>query len=610
MSIEEIKNFVLYQAEKAIEKVFEQKPKMIILTYPPDIYLGDFTIECFSLAKEFILSASNGSTISLPKLDNSVLNLANRIKKSSEEIAKKIKEEIKLNEIIEEVRVVGPYLNFKINKAFLFKEILSEIIEKGNNFGDEKEIGKEKQIMVEYLCPNTNKPLHIGHIRNGVLGMAVANLFQCLGNKVLKVNLNNDRGIHICKSMLAWQKWANGQTPELIGVKGDHFVGQWYIRYYQEANKNLEIEEELKKEAREMLQKWEAGNSEIIKLWQMMNKWAYQGFEETYKELGLKFDIFNYESETYKLGKEIVEYGLKKGIFIKTGEGAVIAELENSQKITLLRQDGTAVYITQDLGTAKSRFDNYQIDELIYVIGKEQDFYFKNLLKILEKLGFEWFKKMRHLSYGMINLPEGKMKSREGKVIDADDLISEMNKLAIEEIKKRHSELSLDEINERAKKIGIAAIKFYLLRVNPKQEIAFNPSESISFDGFTGPYCQYVYARASGILQKTNLSISDADKLKDIDFSVLNNERESTLLRYLIQFPEKIKLSANEFNPSIIAEHIFEIAKAFNNFYAFCPAFSAENENLKKARLILIKATAIAIKKGLELLGIEVLKKM
>ena len=587
---------ILTKTEEAINKNFGKKPKIPDLIYPPNVSFGDFAIGCFSLAKEF--------------------------KKSPEEISKNLSEAIKPDEIIKEIQAVGPYVNFKINKDLLFKEILGEIFSaKGGpasggsgkkNFGN-SEIGEGKQMMIEYLSPNTNKPLHLGHIRNGVLGMAISRLLKSVGYKIIKANLINDRGIHICKSMLAWQKWGNGETPKSAGIKGDHFVGQWYVRYYKEADKSLEAKEQLEKEAQGMLQKWEAGDSEIIKLWKMMNEWVYQGFEKTYKELGLEFDVLNYESETYKLGKEIIKTGLKKGVFVKAEDGAVITELENNQKITLLRQDGTAVYVTQDLGTAKLRFENYQLDELIHITGIEQDFYFKNLFKILKMLGFEWAGKLRHLFYGMVNLPDGKMKSREGKVVDADDLISEMKNLAAEEIKKRHPELSLSEINERAGKIGVGAIKFYLLRVNPKQEINFNPKESISFDGFTGPYIQYAFARASSIFQKAekkNLSMSDINRLDSVDFSVLGDEKELILLRYLIQFPEKIKLAVEEFNPSIIAEHIFEIAKAFNNFYAFCPVLSAESENLIKARLALVGAIAIVLKSGLDLLGIEILEEM
>ena len=371
MSAKKIKNLIISRVEKAINEIFNKKPAGLVLSYPPTVDLGDFAIECFSLARELALSLPNG------------------LEKSPEEISKSLAEAIKPDEIIKEIKAVGPYLNFKVDKTLLFKEVLEEIFSEKENFGNSETCPEDirpssveapsRRIMIEYLSPNTNKPLHLGHIRNGVLGMAISRLLESVGYKVIKANLINDRGIHICQSMLAWKKWGNAETPESAGAKGDHFVGKWYVRYHQEFNKNSENGEALEKESREMLQKWEAADSEIIKLWKMMNKWVYQGFEETYKELGLEFDVLNYESETYKLGKEIVDEGLKNGVFVKTDDGAIIAELENGQKITLLRADGTSVYITQDLGTAKLRFDNYQPDELIYITGIEQDFHFKNL---------------------------------------------------------------------------------------------------------------------------------------------------------------------------------------------------------------------------------------
>ncbi len=579
MSVEDIKNFILERIKEAVFKIFNKKINGLDLIYPPDVFLGDFSFECFPLAKE--------------------------LKESPENIAKKIAANISLAEPIEAAQAVGPYLNFKFDGRFLLKEILSEIFSQKEDFGNSK-IGEEKLVIVEYLSPNTNKPLHLGHVRNGVLGMAIVNLLESVGYKVIKANLINDRGIHICQSMLAWKKWANGETPESVGIKGDHFVGKWYVRYHQEASKNPQLEEE----ARELLKKWEMGDPETIELWKTMNNWVYQGFEETYKELGLKFDVFDYESETYKLGKKIVEDGLKKGIFKKSEDGAIIVELPDGQKITLIRKDGTSVYITQDLGTAESRFKRFNPEKLIYVVGVEQEFHFKTLFKILEMLGFERVNNLRHLSYGMVNLPEGKMKSREGKVVDADDLIEGMKELALEEILKRYQKISKEEAMERAKKIGVGAIKFYLLRVKPNQEINYNPEESISFEGFTGPYVQYAYARASAILKKAESEKAEKDKESGVMINHNIEKEELILLRYLIQFPEKIRAAANDFNPAILAEHLFETAKAFNHFYSFCPVLTAKDENLIKTRLALVKATLIVLKKGLNLLGIEELKEM
>jgi arginyl-tRNA synthetase len=472
VSIERIKNDILNQTEEAVKKVFGEKPEILHLGFPPEVNLGDFSVECFPFAKQF--------------------------KKSPTEIAKLLVDEIPSGTIIQKAEAVGPYLNFKVLNAVLFGDVCAEITAKGDAFGNSS-IGHEQRVMVEYLSPNTNKPLHLGHIRNGALGMSVSNLLEATGHTVIKANLVNDRGVHICKSMLAWQKWANGATPKSEGVKGDHFVGQWYVRYAQEAEKKVHLEEEIQ----EMLQKWEFGDSETIELWKTMNSWVYDGFAETYQKLGLEFDTFYYESDTYKLGRDIIEEGLAKKVFYQDDRGAIIFDLPEAEfgrdkqgqlkKVTVLRADGTSVYMTQDIGTALLKVTEHKLDRSIYVVGSEQNHHFQCLFKILESLGYPWAKGCYHLSYGMVYLPEGKMKSREGKIVDADDLIEEMQELATEEIRKRDPEnnLSEKEIKNRAAKIGVGAIKFYLLRVRPSQDIHFDPEESISFEGFTGPYCQY-----------------------------------------------------------------------------------------------------------------------
>jgi len=598
MNIEDIKNEILKKVEDGIEKVFKEKIEelKLYLEFPPNVNFGDFTLNCFQAAK--------------------------KIGENPQKIAQLVAKEISPNDLIEKAEAVGPYLNFKVKNDVLFKSVCSEIITKDEIFGN-SEIGKGKRVMVEYLSPNTNKPLHLGHIRNGALGMAISNLFEATGHAVIKANLINDRGVHICKSMLAWQKWGEGKTPESEGKKGDHFVGDWYVRYSKEAEKN----ENLENEVQEMLKKWEKGDPETLELWKTMNNWVYDGFGKTYQRLGLKFDAFYYESNTYQLGKDIVEEGLKKGVFYRDEKGAVIFELPEEfgrdekgeiKKVTLLRADGTSVYMTQDLGTALLKFNEYNLDQSIYVVGSEQNHHFKSLFKILESLGYSWAKGCEHLSYGMVYLPEGKMKSREGKVVDADDLIEEMGKLARKEIEKREKNLSKEELNSRAAKIGMGAIKFYLLRIHPSQDIYFNPEESISFDGFTGPYCQYAYARTAGILK--NAAVADvalADMLRNafldiekIDFSLLKTQEELLLAQKLIQFPDEIISATDEFNPSRIVQHIYETAKVFNQFYHLHPVISAENKELAKARLALVKATAIALKKGLNLLGIEELEKM
>lgn len=588
MSIQDIKTAILTETENAIEKSFGQKPAGLRLDFPPNIELGDFTVECFPLAKQ--------------------------LRKNPAQIAQSIAAEISIGDLIQEVKPVGAYLNFKVSPAALFGDVCSEIISQGKSFGN-SQIGQNQRVMVEYLSPNTNKPLHLGHLRNGALGMAMANLLKATGHKVIRASLINDRGIHICKSMLAWQKLANGQTPEAANMKGDHFVGRWYVRYFQESDKNPHLEEEIQT----MLQKWEAGDKQTIDLWKEMNDWVYQGFDQTYKTFGLKFDVFYYESNTYKLGKDIIATGIKKNVFYKNDSGAIVFDLPqdefcldkdgNPKKTTVLRSDGTSVYITQDLGTALLKVKKHRLDRSIYVVGSEQNYYFKTLFKILESLEYSWAKGLYHLSYGMVYLPEGKMKSREGKVADADDLIAEMTNLAAEEIKKRDPDgkLSEQQIQQRAAKIGVGAIKFYLLRVNPQQDIHFNPRESISFDGATGPYCQYAYARCSGILRNAQQAKIN---LSDINFSLLGNQEERLLIKKLLQFPAEIEASTMQFNPGRIAMHLYETAQSFNQFYHQYSVLSAESQELIKARLTLVQAAANALKKGLILLGIEALEEM
>ena len=591
MRIIDLKEKINNRLGKAIKKATGKKLKNFELSFPPDSKLGDFAFECFSLAK--------------------------KIGKSPTEISLAIASNFDSDEIFEKVSATGPYLNIKITNFALFS-ILEEILSQKDSFGKSK--NEKEKVMIEYLGPNTNKPLHLGHARNGSLGTALANILEKTGCEVLKANIINDRGIHICKSMLAYQKWGEDSTPESLKMKGDYFVGHWYVKYNQELPNNPEMENEVQ----EMLQKWESGDKETLKLWKKMNEWVYAGWKTTLEELGFKFDVIDYESENYKLGKNVVNEGLKKGVFEKNESGAVIFNLSeeefgldkdgNAKKITLARADGTSVYITQDIGTAVFRAEKYNLDRLIYVVGLEQVYHFQCLFKILKSLGYKWAKNLFHLSYGMITLPEGKMKSREGKVVDADDLILEMKKIANKEVRKRISaqggpasgweKISDEEINERARKIALGAIKFYFLRVGATQNIEFNPQESVSFDGFTGPYCQYAYARIASILRKRGNE-------KNIDFKILgNNLEERELIKKIIEFPDLIKKSASEYNPSIIAVNTFETAQLFNKFYQKHKVLNAETEELKNARLALIQAVQILLKVGLNLLGIEVLEKM
>ncbi len=577
------------EVEKTVIETLGEKPKNIILTFPPEITLGDFTLECFSLGRQF--------------------------KKAPAEIAKIISEKLNVDksDIIEKAEAAGPYVNIKIFSNSLFQSVCGEVVAKGESFGN-FEGGKSQKIMVEYLSPNTNKPLHLGHVRNGSLGMALANLFKKAGASVIKTSLINDRGIHICKSMLAWQKWGKNSTPESAGLKGDHFVGKWYVRYAEEAQKNPELE----KEIHAMLKKWEAGDPEVVDLWKKMNQWVYGGFSETYKNFGLEFDKYYFESENYKLGKDIIGEGLAKKIFRKETDGSVVFHLpekefgsdkDGRKKLaTLLRADGTSVYITQDLGTALLKMKEFDLDRSIYVVGSEQNYHFKVLFKILKSLGYKWADELQHLSYGMVYLPEGKMKSREGTVVDADDFISEIVKLAEDGIRERDVEnkISKEEAGVRAKKIATGAIKFYMLRVNPVQDIYFSPKESISLEGFTGPYCQYAFARISNIIKNAEAM----PEVNTTDFSVLISDEERLIAQKIIQFTDEILKSLEELNPSRIATHIFELAKIFNQFYHLHPVLKAEDEKTKHARLVLIQSVAIVLQKGLNLLGIETLERM
>lgn len=588
MPVARIKEAILKKISAAARKAYGRPTDLLEIGFPPSTEMGHFAVGCFPLAKQF--------------------------RRSPAEIAANIVAQIEPDDVVSKAGAAGPYINLEIHEDLLFGDVCRYIIGRDSEYGS-SDIGRGKRAMVEYLAPNTNKPLHLGHLRNGALGMAVANMYQATGHWVVKANLVNDRGVHICKSMLAWQRWGNGATPESEGVKGDHFVGKYYVRYAQEAEKNPNLENEIQ----QMLQKWEAGDPQTIELWRTMNGWVYDGFAETYRRFGLIFDTFYYESDTYKLGKDIIEQGLEKKVFALDSRGNTVFFLPEEQfgrdkngepkRVTVLRADDTALYITQDIGTAVLKITDHNLDYSIYVVGSEQEYHFKCLFAILAALGYEWARNCYHLSYGMVYLPEGKMKSREGKIVDADDLIAEMVNLAEDEIRRRDPDgiLSEAEIKDRAEKIGVGAIKFYLLRVRPTQSINFDPAESISFDGFTGPYCQYAYARICSIIEKAK---PDQTHLKEPDFSILGNSEEVQLLQKLIQFPEEVKGAVEDLNPSKVAAHIFNTAKAFSQFYNKHPVLQAGSDELIAARMALIQATAVVLKNGLNLLGVEVLEKM
>ena len=526
--------------------------------------------------------------------------------------------------VIADFNAVKGFLNLVIAPASwigLLTDIHQDV-----QFGLTEATDHSPLVMIEYSSPNTNKPLHLGHVRNNLLGCALANIMAANGNRVVKTNIVNDRGIHICKSMLAWLKYGNGATPESTGIKGDHLIGDYYVafdKHYKEQIKKLMeegmSEEEAKNEAplikaaREMLVKWENNDPEVRALWRKMNEWVYAGFDVTYKALGVSFDKIYYESETYLEGKEKVLEGLDKGLFFRKEDGSVWADLtpEGLDEKLLLRSDGTSVYMTQDIGTAKLRFRDYPIDKMIYVVGNEQNYHFQVLSILLDKLGFEWGKDLVHFSYGMVELPNGKMKSREGTVVDADDLVAEMigsaRKMSEDKINKL-TDLSEDEANEIARIVGLGALKYFILKVDARKNMLFNPAESIDFNGNTGPFIQYTYARIRSILRKASEGgISIPETLSaQTDLS----EKEISLIQMLADFPNVVKQAGSDYNPSCIANYCYDLVKEYNQFYHDFSILHEENENKKTFRLVLSAEISKIIRTGMGLLGIEVPERM
>ena len=515
--------------------------------------------------------------------------------------------------------VVKGFLNLIINDAFytnFFNSIYTD-----SSFGFVSPTADDKAIMVEYSSPNTNKPLHLGHVRNNLLGFSIAEIMKASGKKVYKTQIINDRGIHICKSMLAWQKYGNGETPTSTGLKGDKLVGNYYVKFDQEYKKEIaqlisegKTEEEAKKdaplllEAQQMLLKWEAGDNQVVSLWTEMNSWVYKGFEVTYNNMGVDFDTLYYESDTYLLGKDVVTQGIEKGVFYKKEDGSVWCDLTDDgldEKI-VLRSDGTAVYMTQDIGTAIQRVKDYaDVGGMVYTVGNEQDYHFQVLFLILKKLGFDWAKQLHHLSYGMVDLPSGKMKSREGTVVDADDLMVEMTKTA-KEISEELGKLdgySEEEKQELYKTIGLGALKYFILKVDPKKRILFDPKSSVDFQGNTGPFIQYTYARIQSIIRKADFEYS---KSVSIDL----HQKEKELLKQLALFPETIQQAATNYSPAIIANYTYDLVKEFNSFYQNVSILGEENKDKKVFRVQLAHKVAETIKSAFSLLGIEVPERM
>lgn len=588
-----LKQYITQNVLEAIQNVYQINPESVEIQFTRKEFEGDYTLVVFPLIRT--------------------------LKGKPEDIGTKIGENLVENNKITAFNVVKGFLNMSLNSV----DFLENYAQNAQNatFGITKVDENSRTVMVEYSSPNTNKPLHLGHVRNNLLGFSVAQIIEAAGNNVIKTQIINDRGIHICKSMIAWEKFGNGETPESTNMKGDHLVGKYYVefdKHYREEIKALvaqgKTEEEAKKEApifleaQKMLRQWEAHDPKVIELWQTMNGWVYDGFAKTYKRLGVAFDEYLYESNTYILGKDIVEEGLNKGVFFKKDDGSVWIDLteDGLDEKLVLRSDGTSVYITQDLGTAVERFkNNPTLEELTYVVGNEQDYHFKVLFLILKKLGFSWADALHHLSYGMVDLPNGKMKSREGTVVDADELMEDVYitaKEISEELGKLDG-LSEDEKAELYETIAMGALKYYILKVDPKKRILFDPKESVDFNGNTGPFIQYTFARIQSLLRKESPKEFDAN-------SIQLNDAEKEIIRALYDFEDTINKAAVEMSPALIANYVYELVKLFNSFYQNNPILKNEDENVKNFRLYLSQWVANTIQNSLRLLGIGVLERM
>ncbi len=543
-----------------------------------------------------------------------IFPLVKILKKSPDILGNEIGEALLKLDFVEKYQVVKGFLNINL-KPGTFAEIFGSLDENLHHTAS-----KNQTVMVEYSSPNTNKPLHLGHIRNNLLGYSVSQILKEDGYHVIKTQIINDRGIHICKSMLAWEKSGKGETPESTGLKGDKLVGNYYVEFDKNYKKEIETlksegldEDAAKKkapsilEAQKMLLDWENGDEHVRNLWKTMNQWVYEGFAQTYKNLGVDFDQVQYESNTYLLGKDLIQEGLDKGVFFKKSDGSVWIDLtdEGLDQKLLLRSDGTSVYMTQDLGTAVERFKNNDLQKLIYTVGNEQDYHFQVLFKILKKLGYQWADHLYHLSYGMVELPEGKMKSREGTVVDADDLIREMCETA----KEKAQELGkLENISEADKEksyetVGLGALKYFILKVDPKKKMMFNPAESIDFNGNTGPFIQYTYARIQSLLEK-------AGTIGNFNSETDTNKSEKELIMLLSNYRETVAKAADTLSPAIVANYVYEVVKSYNSFYQNNPILNNEDENVKDFRLKLSEITGKTIKKSLSLLGIGVVNRM
>lgn len=552
------------------------------LENPPDPGMGDLGFPMFMFAKKF----RKGPPV------------------IAREVVEILSGDVELAEY-GRVQSQGPYVNVFVSREKATESVLKNILLSPESYGKTNSLSGRK-IMIEFSSPNTNKPLHLGHLRNDALGESASRILKFLGAEVYKVCIINNRGVHICKSMLAYKKFGNNETPESLGVKSDRFVGDFYVKFAKWASEDPGAEEE----AQEMLRKWEAGDPDTVALWKKMNNWAVSGMERTYKRTGVSFDKYYFESDTYLLGKDAIAKGLEEKIFYKDEEGTTWVDLteENLDKKVLLRKDGTSVYITQDIGTAIQRHNDWPFDQLVYVVGSEQIYHFKVLFLVLKKLGYSWADMLYHLSYGMVNLPEGRMKSREGTVVDADDLIDSLRDMAVEEIKVKNREEAVGDINDVAEKIALGALHYFLLQVTPSKDMLFNPKESLSFNGDTGPYLQYMGARITSVLKKAEASPSVQGAVSD--YSLLDEEYEWELLKLLAKFPDVVDEAGRNMDPSRIALYLYELSKGFSRFYHECPILDEKNPVLSKTRLDLAKAVLVVLKNAMNLVMIPFLESM
>ena len=588
-----IQEFIEKSIKSAFDKIFQINPKTIELQQTKKEFEGDVTLVIFPYVKE--------------------------LKMSPKHIAEKIGDFLVEAHSVVSYNIVSGFLNLSISDNHYLDFFNS--IKDDSKYGFSKTVSKEA-VMVEYSSPNTNKPLHLGHIRNNLLGYSISEIYKASGRKVYKTQIINDRGIHICKSMIAWLEYGNDETPTSTNTKGDKFVGDYYIKFdkeykiqIEELVKNGTSEDDAKQNApillraKEMLIKWESGDKDVVELWKKMNGWVYEGFEQTYRNLGVDFDNYYYESDTYLLGKEFISIGLKSGVFYKKDDGSVWCDLSDDgldEKI-VLRADGTAVYMTQDIGTAVQRVkDHSDVNSMVYTVGNEQDYHFKVLFLILKKLGFSWSENLFHLSYGMVDLPSGKMKSREGTVVDADDLMQEMTSTA-KEISQNLGKLeglSDDQKNNIYKTVGLGALKYYILKVDPKKRILFDPKESVDFQGNTASFIQYSYARIQSILNGINFELSKDKYDRKLE------EKEKELIKYIDSFPSVISAAASSHNPALVANYVYELVKSFNSFYQSLPILKSAFDDKKTFRVELSKLVGITIKNALSLLGIGVVNRM